>query len=232
MSKISVLIPAYHEGENLPKLIEALERTLQDDFEIIIINDGNLDGSVEIIKNLEMKYREVKSLFSDKRRGKTRAIKEGFKESRGDIMLLMDADLQYLPEDIPKLIEASKHADVVNGLRADRKDGLDRKIESKVYNFLVGLFFNVKFQDCNSGLKVFKREVLEDIMPQLRPGWHRFLLVLAEKGGYKVVEKPIKHCKRAAGQSKYVSPTKLFKGFYDLLQVKALTSKNDYQSYV
>ena len=227
MSKISVLIPAYMERENLPRLTKQLEKTLRGkDFEVIIANDGNLDGSVQVIKDLEKKYREVKGLFSNERRGKTRAIKDGFQGSRGDVIVVIDADLQYSPEDIPKLTEALKHADVVNGLRVDRKDGITRVLESKIYNLLVRFFFGANFHDCNSGLKVFKRKVLEDIVDQMRDGWHRYLLILALKKGHSVTEVPIKHYTRTVGRSKFSSsPLKLLGGFYNMLSVKASLMK-------
>lgn len=227
MSKISVLIPAYMEKKNLLGLIKQLEEALRGkNFEVIIINDGNLDGSVQVIKELEKKYGKVKSLFSNELRGKTRAIKDGFRESSGDIIVLIDADLQYSPKDIPKLIGALTHADVVSGLRVDRKDRLIRKLESKIYNLLVQLFFNTKFHDCNSGLKAFKRKAMEDIIDQLRDGWHRYLLVLAEKKRYNVIEIPVRHYTRTVGRSKFASsPLKLLSGFYDLLSVKAFLAR-------
>jgi len=227
MSEISVLVPAYMEKENLPRLTKQLEETLQrKDFEVIIVNDGNLDGSVQAIKDLEKKYREVKGLFSNERRGKTRAIRDGFQASRGDVIVVMDADLQYSPEDIPKLIEALKHADVVNGLRVDRKDGITRLLESKIYNLLVRFFFRMNVHDCNSGLKVFKRRVLKDIIDQMRDGWHRYLLILAVKKGHSVAEVPIRHYTRTVGRSKFSSSAlKLLGGFYNMLSVKAFLMK-------
>lgn len=221
MSKISLLIPAYRESKNLPKLTKELRETLSgEEFEIIIINDGNLDGSFMTIRKLEKEYREVKGLFSNDRRGKTSAIREGFHESDGDIIVMMDADLQYSSRDVLGLIESLKNADVVTGVRVNRKDGTIRKIESKIYNSLVRLFFDVKFNDCNSGLKVFKRDVLKEIIRDMKDGWHRYMLVLAVKRGHRVLEKPITHFKRAFGQSKFASPLKLFKGFYDMISVK------------
>ena len=209
------------ERENLPKLTKELGETLfGEDFEVIVINDGNLDGSVSTIKELEKEYKEVKGRFSDKRRGKTSAIKEGFDESEGNIIVIMDADLQYSSKDVRRLIEALKYADVVTGVRVNRRDGIVRKIESKIYNLLVQLFFNVKFSDCNSGLKVFRRNVLKEVLPYMKDRWHRYLLVLANKKGYRILEKPITHFKRTAGRSKFASPLKLFRGFYDLISVK------------
>jgi len=228
MNEISVLIPAYGEGRNLPKLITTLKKTLSsENSEIIIINDGNSDGSFEVIKELETRYSGVKGLFSNIRRGKTEAIRDGFKVAKGDIIVIMDADLQYLSEDIHKLIAALNYADVANGLRAHRKDSTLRKIESRVYNSLVGLLFNVALKDCNSGFKVFRRKVLEETVDQLRDGWHRYLLVLAIKKGYHVVDIPIRHNSRKAGRSKFSSsPLKLIKGFSDLLSVKMFVSQH------
>jgi glycosyltransferase involved in cell wall biosynthesis len=232
MCEISILIPAYGEGRNLREIIEASERALSGrDFEIIIVNDENPDGSVEIIKRLETEYGEVRGLFSDRRRGKTRAIIDGFKRANGDIIVMLDADLQYLPEDVPKLIEALGYADVVNGLRVCRKDNLMRKVESKIYNFLVEVFFGVQIRDCDSGLKVFKREVLEDIIEYLEEGWHRYILPLAFQKGYRIAEVPVIHNPRKAGQTKFpTSPNKLFKGFLDLLSVKLFIIKNNFKS--
>ena len=227
MGKISILIPAYMENENLPKLVKKLKETLvAEDFEVLIINDSNLDGSVRTIKELEREYGEVKGYFCNRRRGKTMAIKEGFKKSCGDIIVIIDADLQYSPKDVPRLVRALKQADAISGLRIDRRDSFDRKIESKIYNLLVRLLFNVKFCDCNSGLKVFKRNVLKKVVPELRDGWHRYLLVLVDKKGYRVLEEPIKHFKRTAGRSNFSSPLKLFKGFYNMLSVKMYLLKS------
>jgi len=224
---ISILIPAYGEAENLPRLVNYLKSVLAKDYnyEIIIINDENPDNSVEVIKDLEVKHREVKAIFNNVRKGKTQAIIDGLDKSQGENIVLMDADLQYLPSDIPRLLKALKDADVVNGRRVNRKDNIRRKIESKLYNLLIRLFFGVKFYDNNSGLKVFKRKVLEDITPILKPRWHRYLLVLSHKKGYRVIEKPIRHHKRERGKSKFTSPIKLLKGFIDLIRAYRLASR-------
>ena len=209
------------ERENLPRLVKELkEISWNDGFEVIIVNDDNLSSSVQTIKKLEREHAEVKCLLFDQRIGKTRAIREGFKESVGDIIVIMDADLQYSPADIPRLVEGLRHSDVVNGLRVDRKDRVIRILESKVYNLLVRFFFGMRFQDCNSGLKVLKREVMEDVVGLLRERWHRYLLVLAAKEGYNVIEIPIRHYPRTHGRSKFSSsPLKLINGFHELLLI-------------
>lgn len=226
MKEISVLIPAHEEAENLPKLVEEIDEALSGwKYETIIINDGSNDGSTELIHELSQGNGKIKGVISKTRRGKTRAIKDGFKESTGDIVVIMDADLQYAANDIPTLVGGLKDADVVNGLRADRQDKANRKWESGLYNHLVRAFFNVNFRDCNSGLKVFRRAALEDFVHRLQDGWHRYLLVLAVRHGHKVVEMPIQHRKRTMGESKYSSPSRLFKGFYDMTNVLISTSK-------
>ncbi|MFQ6128694.1 MAG: glycosyltransferase family 2 protein [Thermoplasmata archaeon] len=226
MREISILVPAYEEAENLPTLVEEIDKALSGwKYETIIINDGSNDGSTELIRKLEAGNGKIKGLFSEKRRGKTRAIQDGFRESTGDIVVIMDADLQYAPEDIPTLVDGLKDADVVNGLRIKRQDGINRKLESSIYNYLVRGFFDVDFGDCNSGLKVFKREVLGNLVDQLKEGWHRYLLVLAVKSGFKVAEMPIRHRKRLMGESKYFSPSRLLRGFYDMTSVLISTSR-------
>ncbi|MHA1833299.1 MAG: glycosyltransferase, partial [Candidatus Baldrarchaeia archaeon] len=153
------------------------------------------------------------------------AIIDGLQKSRGDVIILMDADLQYLPEDIPRLLKSLNYADVVNGRRVHRQDGMHREMESRIYNILIRLLFGVKLYDNNSGLKIFRRKALEDIIHILKPGWHRYLLVLLHKKGYRVIEKPIQHCRREYGKSKFTSPLKLIKGFSDLINVKTLKFK-------
>lgn len=228
MTKISVLVPAYLESENLPRLVEEIEDTLQgEDFEVIIINDCCTGGGAQVAGELATRYRGVKCFFFGRRQGKTKAIKEGFKRASGEILVIIDADLQFSPKDIPKLINSLKRADVVNGLRVGRKDNVTRKIESRIYNFLVRLIFHTRFHDCNSGLKVLKRKVMKDLVNLLEDGWHRYLLVLATESGYRVAEIPISHYSRTSGRSKYLSsPVKLIRGFRDLLLVKAFVSKH------
>lgn len=213
------------ESENLPRLIKKLKETLwKEDFEIIIVNDDNQFASIDTIEKLRKEHGEVKALLFDQRIGKTRSIREGFKESGGDIIVIMDADLQYTPEDIPRLVEGLKQADVVNGSRENRKDRLIRVLESKLYNVLMRLFFGLRVRDCNSGLKVLKREVMEDIAEQLRRGWHRYMLALAVKEGYTIIEISVRHHARTLGQSKFSSsPLKLLHGFRDLLSVRFIT---------
>lgn len=227
MSKISIIIPAHMESENLPKLIKKLEETLwKEDFEVIIVNDDNQAASIETIEKLKKEYGQVKALFFDQRIGKTRSIREGFKISGGDIIVIMDADLQYTPADIPRLVEGLKQADVVNGLRENRKDQLLRILESKIYNLLMRLFFGLRVHDCNSGLKVLKRRVMEDIAEQLRRGWHRYILALTVKKGYSIIEISVRHYARAFGKSKFSSsPLKLLHGFCDLLSVRRIMTR-------
>lgn len=228
MREVSILIPSYMENDNLPFLVDELQETMKGrSYEVILINDGNSDDSFKTVKDLEKKYKNVHGLFSHGRRGKTQAIKDGLRKSSGRIIVLMDADNQYSPRDITFLLEALRHSDAVNGWRIHRKDSATRKVESKIYNLLLRVFFGVKFRDCNSGLKVFKRKPIETIVDQMRERWHRYLLVLVASNNYRVIEVPINHFNRTVGKSKYPSsPLKLVWGFYDLLSVKIFLTRN------
>jgi len=222
---ISIIVPTFAERENIPKLVDSIKRVLVEDYEIIFVNDANPDGSREVIEKMLDQHLEIKAVFNPVRYGKTRAIIDGLRKSVGDIIVLLDADLQYLPDDIPRLIKHLDFADIVNSRRVNRKDALHRKIESILYNLLIRLFFGLKVRDNDSGLKVFKRKVLVDIVPMLKPNWHRYLLVLARKKGYVVKEIAIEHHKRIGGRSKFSHPLRLIKGLIDLFEVKKYTIK-------
>lgn len=224
--KISVIVPAYCEAPNLPYMAKRVKQALDGkDFELIFTIDSNADGSFQVARQLEEEYTEVRALLSKKRRGKTKSIIDGFKASRGDSIVIIDADLQYPPEAIPRLAEKLDKYDVVNGRRIGRKDNLIRKLESETYNLMTSTLFKGHFEDNDSGLKAFRREVFRDIVPYLRERWHRYFLVLTAERGYDINEVSIPHYPRERGTSKFgASPLKLFKGFVDLVSVKCLTS--------
>jgi glycosyltransferase involved in cell wall biosynthesis len=134
----------------------------------------------------------------------------------------MDADLQYDPQDIPRLVNAILDGnDAVNGLRVDRKDGLSKRVSSRIFNSMAKLTFDLNVRDFNSGLKAFKREVLEDV--DLKGDYHRYILAAAKANGYKVSEIPIAHFPRKFGESKY-GFKRLLLGSSDLLSLKLETA--------
>jgi len=218
---LSVVIPAYNEERTLPILVNRLIQTFREnDFigEIIIVDDGSTDETGKIAEELCKKHENLRVFYHKRRMGKTAALHTGFENASGDNLAMIDADLQYAPEDLPKLLtKIHQGLDVVNGWRKHRKDSILKKIPSSVYNFISRVSFGMKIHDFNSGFKAFKREVLEDL--NLRKGNHRFLLNLAHHRGYRVGEAEIQHLPRKQGKTKY-GLSRMFWGLFDLVALR------------
>lgn len=218
---ISIIVPMYNEEESIKTLVYGLKSVMENygnQFEIILIDDGSSDKTGEITKELAVGFDFLKVFHHSVNKGKTAAIKTGLRYSSGEILVLIDADLQYEPKDIPKLIELINEGfDVVNGWRDRRKDPITKKFSSRTYNFLTRKLFGVKIHDYNSGLKAFKREALKK-MPLLK-GQHRYMLVLAKHCNLRIGEIKVQHCERTYGKSKY-GIKRLFCGITDLMVLR------------
>lgn len=219
--KISVLIPAYNEEGSLRILVERLVQTFKENHlkgEIIIVDDGSIDGTRRISEELSKKNRLVKVFRHRRRMGKTAALHTAFMNASGDIMAMIDADLQYAPEDLPKLLaKINEGYDIVNGWRKHRSDSMFRKFPSSLYNFVSRFSFGMQLHDFNSGFKVFKPEVFSDL--ELKKGTHRYILNIAHHEGYRVGEIEIQHFPRKIGKTKYGS-SRMFWGFFDLIALR------------
>ena len=218
---LSVVIPTYNEEQTLPILVEGLIQTFKENGiigEIIVVDDGSTDETGKIAEELCKKHGNVRVFHSKRRMGKTAALHLGFENASGDVLAMIDADLQYAPEDLPKLLAKIQEGyDVVNGWRKHRNDSILKKIPSSIYNSISRFSFGMNLHDFNSGLKAFKREVIEDL--NLRKGQHRFLLNLAHHKGYKVGEVEIQHFPRKHGKTKY-GFSRMFWGFFDLIALR------------
>jgi len=220
-NRLSIVVPAYNEEKALPTLIERLVQMLKENNiqgEIIIVNDCSTDETGKIAEELGKKYANIRVLHHRRRREKTAALHTGFENASEDILVMIDADLQYAPEDLPKLLRKIQQGyDVVNGWRKHRNDPLLKKIPSSIYNFVSRVSFGMNIHDFNSGFKVLRREVLEDL--NLRKGHHRFLLNIAHHKGYRVGEVEIQHFPRELGKTKFGS-SRMFWGFFDLIALR------------
>jgi glycosyltransferase involved in cell wall biosynthesis len=220
-NKISIVVPAYNEEQTLPTLIERLVQTLKENNiqgEIIIVNDGSTDETAKKAEELSKKYANIRVFHHKRRMEKTAALHTGFEKASGEILAMIDADLQYAPEDLPKLLtKIHQGHDVVNGWRKHRKDSVLKKTPSSIYNFISRVSFGMKIHDFNSGFKAFKREVLEDL--NLRKGTHRFLLNLAHHRGFNVGEVEIQHFPRELGKTKF-GLSRMFWGLFDLISLR------------
>lgn len=221
MERISVVAPVYNEKDNISRFIEKVENSLKkgfDSYEIILVNDGSTDGSKEILNEEAKKNGHVKVFHFTKNNGQTAALDFAFKKASGDLVLMMDSDLQTDPEDVYTLLPYIKEYDMVNGKRETREDGLKRKISSVVGNSIRNYITGDDIKDTGCPLKLFKKEVVKSFY--LYEGMHRFLPTLAKINGFKVVEIPVKHYDREFGYSKYGVFNRLFKGLKDAFAVR------------
>jgi len=219
--QISVVIPLYNEEDSLIELHEKIISNLENfliDYEIIFIDDGSIDSSWSVIKNLCSSSKKTKGVQFLTNYGKSMALSEGFKLAKGKIVITMDADLQDDPKEIIPLYKmiTENNYDIVSGWKKKRYDSLIFKnLPSKLFNFAARLSSGISLNDFNCGIKAYKSDVIKEI--ELTSGMHRYIPVLAKKSGFhNIAEKIVKHHPRVHGNTKY-GPDRFIKGFLDLI---------------
>jgi glycosyltransferase involved in cell wall biosynthesis len=222
---ISIIIPAYNEAESLPVLFEEIRKIFENteyDHEVVIVNDGSTDKTQEIIEGLFDKYPDFVIGIQQRRNfGKADALKAGFEEAQGRIVITMDADLQDDPKEIPNFIsKINEGYDLVSGWKQHRKDSFVKNKTSKIYNFFTCYFSGIKLHDFNCGFKAYRGEIVKDL--DLYGQLHRYIPVMLGSEGYKIGEIPVGHRKRKFGKTKY-GLNRFIMGFLDLLTVVVLT---------
>ena len=222
--KVSVIVPAYNERENVLLLFEEFDSFFKKkgitDWEVIYVDDGSTDGTYEEALKHAPRFPFVKVVRHARNLGKTAAIITGFEHSTGEYVAIYDADLQFVPEDILRMVRLmeEKGYDIVTGRKVGK---YEKAFVSRVYNTLNRILFGVPVSDMNS-MKVLRREVLEDI--PLRKEWHRYMVALAWIYGYSVGEIDIKLRPRRFGESKYRGIGRVFVGVADLIAVWLYTT--------
>ena len=217
--KLSIIIPMYNEQESLDSLFVELSGLFgqEAETEIIFINDGSSDNTLNILESKIKNYPTWSIINLYRNYGKSVALQAGFDNSKGEIIATMDADLQDNPKEIHHLIEElEKGYDVVSGWKKNRKDPIEKKIASKIFNFFVRVFSGLKIHDSNCGIKVFKREVTE--MLTLYGGRHRYIPLLAHQKKFLISEVVVDHREREFGISKY-GVKRYSDGFFDFLTI-------------
>lgn len=221
---LSIIIPVLNEAESLPQLqaeIDAVCRDRQLDVEILFVDDGSTDATWRVIGELRGRDPRVSGIRFRRNFGKAAALSAGMQAAKGEILFMMDADLQDDPAEIPRFLEQiAAGFDVVNGWKRRRHDPWHKVFPSRVFNKLVSRMTGLKLHDHNCGLKCFRREVAAEV--RLYGELHRFIPVLAHARGFKVTELEINHRPRQHGHSKY-GVRRFVRGFLDLLTVKFLT---------
>ena len=223
---LSLVIPLLNEEENIPHLYAELNEvlsSLEHDYEIIFIDDGSTDTSLNLLKNLQQQDDHVVVVSFRKNFGQTAAMAAGFDFAKGDVIITMDADLQNDPHDIPKLLEEiSAGNDVVTGWRFDRKDKfLSRRLPSIIANKIISKVTGVNLHDYGCTLKAFRHEVIKSV--KLYGEMHRFIPAIASGMGIDFTEVKVNHRARRFGSSKY-GISRTIRVILDLMTVKFLLS--------
>lgn len=230
MPELSLVVPVYNEEQNLPLLFDAMVKSLEPlgrAWEVIFVDDGSRDGSVSVLRSLFARDPlHVRVIEFRRNFGQTAAIAAGIDHARGDVIILLDADLQNDPADIPMMLDKLDEGyDLVSGWRRNRKDNaLTRNLPSHIANRLISVVTGVRLHDYGCTLKAYRREALEGF--KLYGEMHRFIPVFAHSVGARIAEVEVHHHARKFGSAKY-GLERTLKVILDLFTVKFLL---DYSS--
>ena len=217
---ISVVVPLLNEEASLEELYREIAAALEprdEPFEVVFVDDGSTDGSLSVLHRLHDVTDNVVIVHLRRNFGKAAALKAGFLEARGEVIVTIDADLQDDPAEIPQLLaKLDEGFDLVSGWKTRRNDPLLRRVFSRVFNRTTALISGVRLHDVNCGLKAYRTEVVQGM--RLYGELHRFIPVLAAYQGYRVAEISVNHRARQHGRSRY-GPERYLRGFFDLLSV-------------
>jgi glycosyltransferase involved in cell wall biosynthesis len=224
--EISVVVPAYNELESLGPLFAELRAALAATgrtWELLGVDDGSTDGTAEALAAEAARDPRVVPLILEKNAGQSAALAAGLSRVRGDIVVTIDADLQNDPADLPRLLAALAHADVVSGVRAKRNDSWVRLVSSRIANSVRRAVLGDPVTDIGCSFKAYRREVLEGL--PMFVGVHRFLPALCVFRGARFAEVELNHRARQHGVSKYGVGNRLWRGLADLNGVLWLKSR-------
>jgi glycosyltransferase involved in cell wall biosynthesis len=222
--EVSVVLPVLDEVESLGVLYRELTDVLEAlgrPYELIFVDDGSRDGSFEKLEKLHRTDDRVRVVQLRRNFGKAAALAVGFREARGAIIVTLDADLQDDPAELPRLLARLEEGrDLVSGWKRERQDPRSKTWPSRLFNWVTGWLTGLRLHDFNSGFKVYRREVVEEL--RLYGELHRFIPAMAAWRGFRVDEVPVHHRPRRFGRSKYGS-ARFWRGCLDLLTVLFLT---------
>ena len=220
MIDLTLVIPLLDEKESLHPLMRQIRDALAErdlTYEVLFIDDGSTDGSIDVLTELHAAHPQVKVIQFRRNFGKSAAYTAGFQRASGTYVITMDADLQDDPAEIPNLLnKLGEGYDLVSGWKKKRFDPLGKTLPSKFFNWVTGRVSGIDIHDFNCGLKAYRSEVVKDV--RVFGELHRYIPVLAHMEGYRIGELPVRHHPRQFGVTKY-GWGRLFKGFLDLLTV-------------
>jgi glycosyltransferase involved in cell wall biosynthesis len=219
---ISIVIPLYNEEESLEELVGWIVRVMDENsfsYEIVLVDDGSIDGSWVVIEQLADQNKYIKAVRFRRNYGKSAALYTGFKISEGEVIITMDADMQDVPDEIPGLHSMVKNHgyDLVSGWKKKRHDPLGKTIPSRFFNTTARLVTGIKLNDFNCGLKAYRKDVVKNI--EVYGEMHRFIPILVKEAGYSNIgEKVVEHRRRKYGTTKF-GLERFINGFLDLMSL-------------
>lgn len=222
LTSLSIFFPAFNEEENIPLVVkEALEIApkIAEKYELIVINDGSKDNTVEAVEEIAKKNNHVRLVSHKTNLGYGNALKTGFYNAKYDYITYMDSDRQFAFSQIFKLLDQFDTADVVIGFRINRADKFVRRVNGKLWTLLCGLLLGIPYRDIDCGFKLMKREVIDSI-PKLESSGATIsaeLLAKAKKKGFKIIEVGLEHRPRQFGTPTGGNPLHIFRAFRDLI---------------
>src|SRR5688500_232537 len=232
--ELSLFLPVLDEEENLLPMHEKIRAALDElgkSAEVIFVDDGSTDRSLEILKEIAASDSRVRIISLRRNYGQTAAMSAGIDAANGEILIPMDADLQNDPADIKRLLDKLDEGyDVVSGWRKNRQDKMvSRRIPSQIANKIISWIGGVPLHDYGCSLKAYRREVIQDV--KLYGEMHRFIPIYAAWAGARVTEIPVDHHARTMGKSKY-GISRTIKVVFDLMTIKFMASYQTKPIYV
>ncbi|MGE5282680.1 MAG: glycosyltransferase family 2 protein [Chloroflexota bacterium] len=215
---LTVIVPALNEAAALPALLDEIGKACGEgeDWEAIVVDDGSTDGSFELLEELALGRPWLRAVRLRRNFGKSAALSVGFAQSSGKRIVTIDGDGQDDPADIPRLLAELDGADLVSGWKRNRRDPFSRRLASRIFNRVTAWLTGLRMHDMNCGLKAYRGECARSL--EIYGELHRYIPVLADQQGWRVVEIPVNHRPRRHGRSRF-GAERYLRGAFDLLTV-------------
>ena len=226
--QVCLIIPVYNEETNLPILLNEIRASMDKQsriWEVLFVDDGSTDNSLQVIRDLAAKEPRLRYIAFEENKGQSAAFAAGFQEANGEIFVTLDSDLQNDPADIPALLDMyDQQYDMVIGWRAKRQDTTVKRISSKIANAIRNALSHETVKDTGCSLKVLNASLARRL--PMFTGMHRFFPTLMKMKGAKVAEVKVNHRPRVHGTSKYGVWDRAFSALYDLFAIRWMQSRN------
>lgn len=223
-TNVSFFCPAYHDQDNLPKLIPAVFNFLSkisDKFEIVIIEDGSPDKTSEVADNLAKQYPHIRVIHHPKNMGYGATLKDGFLNARYEYVMYTDGDNQYDVREFEPYLSLLKDVDVLSGYAVKKAVTLRRKFQSVIYNLFTQLLFWTNLKDINCSMKVYKRKVLDLIKIKSASAFiDAEMLIGAKRSGFKIAQFPVTHYRRDKGLASGSKPSVIGSTIKDMIKFR------------